>query len=172
MVREHLTKRPYSLRGQTAAEQGVDSRSEPVKSGPIPDAAWWAQKQRELDAKAPLLMLERAGQIQLPPVRRHIRGQRRTGRRRPEAVLIDTTPLAVPLKALGPIEIAPVRPTADEPLFNSLMESHHYLGYEQPVGEHLKYLVWAHGRPRACVAWRCRGAELRTPCSPDRVARY
>ena len=27
------------------------------------------------------------------------------------------------------------------------MEQHHYLGYEQPVGEHLKYLVWAQGRP-------------------------
>jgi len=24
---------------------------------------------------------------------------------------------------------------ADEPLFNSLMESHHYLKYEQPVGD-------------------------------------
>ena len=33
------------------------------------------------------------------------------------------------------------------------MEEHHYLGYEQPVGEHLKYLVWAQGRPIACVAW-------------------
>jgi len=33
------------------------------------------------------------------------------------------------------------------------MEQHHYLGYEQPVGEHLKYLVWAHGRPIACMAW-------------------
>jgi hypothetical protein len=37
------------------------------------------------------------------------------------------------------------------------MEEHHYLGYEQPVGEHLKYLVWAHceGKPRpiACMAW-------------------
>jgi hypothetical protein len=38
-------------------------------------------------------------------------------------------------------------------LFNSLMEEHHYLGYEQPVGEHLKYLVWAEGRPIACLAW-------------------
>jgi hypothetical protein len=27
------------------------------------------------------------------------------------------------------------------------------LGYEQPVGEHLKYLVWAHDRPVACLAW-------------------
>jgi len=37
------------------------------------------------------------------------------------------------------------------------MEQHHYLGYEQPVGEHLKYLVWAGGglapRPIACLAW-------------------
>ena len=33
------------------------------------------------------------------------------------------------------------------------MEQHHYLGYEQPVGEHLKYLVCAQGRPIACLAW-------------------
>jgi hypothetical protein len=33
------------------------------------------------------------------------------------------------------------------------MEEHHYLGYEQPVGEHLKYLVWTQGRPLACLAW-------------------
>jgi hypothetical protein len=46
-----------------------------------------------------------------------------------------------------------VRRSGDEPLFNSLMEQHHYLGYEQPVGEHLKYLVWSRGRPVACVAW-------------------
>ena len=46
-----------------------------------------------------------------------------------------------------------MRRTADEPLFNSLMEQYHYLGYEQPVGEHLKYLVWAQGRPIACLAW-------------------
>jgi len=33
------------------------------------------------------------------------------------------------------------------------MEQHHYLGYEQPVGEHLKYVVSAQGRPIACLAW-------------------
>jgi hypothetical protein len=66
---------------------------------------------------------------------------------------IDTALLAMPLKELGPIQIQPVRRTADEPLFNSLMEHHHYLAYEQPVGEHLKYLAWAHGRPIACLAW-------------------
>jgi len=100
-----------------------------------------------------LLLLERAGQIELPPVRRHIRGQRPSERSRPTALLLDTTPLARPLAELGPVEIQPVRRTADEPLFNSLLEQYHYLGYEQPVGEHLKYLVWAQGRPVACLAW-------------------
>lgn len=51
------------------------------------------------------------------------------------------------------MELQQVRRTADEELFNSLLEHYHYLGYEQPVGEHLKYLAWAQGRPVACVAW-------------------
>ena len=54
--------------------------------------------------------------------------------------------------ALQPVELEQVRRTGDEPLFNSLMEHYHYLGYEQPVGEHLKYLAWAQGRPIACLA--------------------
>src|SRR5256886_9860503 len=120
------------------------------------EALGWKQANgalRDVVCRGLLLMLERAGQIQLPPVRRQIRGQRRTGRPRPEAVLIDTTPIAGLLSALGPIEIQQVRRTADESLFNSLMELHHYLRYEQPVGEHLKYLAWAQGRPIACLAW-------------------
>jgi Domain of unknown function (DUF4338) len=57
------------------------------------------------------------------------------------------------LPALGPIDLQPVRRADQEPLFNSLMEQYHYLHYEQPVGEHLKFLVWAQGRPIACLAW-------------------
>ena len=34
-----------------------------------------------------------------------------------------------------------------------MLEEHHYLGYEQPVGENLKYLVLGQGRPVACLAW-------------------
>ena len=120
------------------------------------EALGWKQANgalRDMVCRGLLLMLERAGEIELPPVRRHIRGQCRTGRPRPEAVLIDMTPLAMPLKELGPVEIQAVRRTADEPLFNSLMEYYHYLSYEQPVGEHLKYLALAQGRPIACLAW-------------------
>jgi Domain of unknown function (DUF4338) len=120
------------------------------------EALGWKQANgalRDMVCRGLLLLLERAGEIELPPVRRQIRGQCRTGRPRPEAMLIDTTPLALALRELGPIQIQPVRRTADEPLFNSLMEHHHYLTYEQPVGEHLKYLAWAQGRPIACLAW-------------------
>ena len=120
------------------------------------EALGWKQANgalRDMVCRGLLLMLERAGQIELPPVRRHIRGQCRTERPRPDALLVDTSPLEIPLKELGPVEIQPVRRTADEPLFNSLMEHYHYLAYEQPVGEHLKYLAWAQGRPIACLAW-------------------
>jgi hypothetical protein len=99
-----------------------------------------------------LLMLDRAGQITLPPVA-YVRHNPLAARARPAPVLIDTTPIAGQLADIQPLEIEQVRRTGDEPLFNSLMEEHHYLGYEQPVGEHLKYLVWTQGRPLACLAW-------------------
>jgi hypothetical protein len=67
--------------------------------------------------------------------------------------VIDTTPLTMPLGTLGAIEIQLGRCTGDEPLFHSLMEQFRYLRYEQPVGEHLKDLVWVQGRPVACLAW-------------------
>jgi hypothetical protein len=68
-------------------------------------------------------------------------------------VLIDTTPIQGRLADIQPLEFEPVRRTGDEPLFNTLMKEHHDLGYEQPVGEHLKDRVWAQGRPLACLAW-------------------
>jgi len=68
-------------------------------------------------------------------------------------VSVDETPLQVRLAELGPLEVRQVRRTPEEALFNSLLEHHHYLGYTQPVGEHLKYLVYAGGRAIACVAW-------------------
>ena len=99
-----------------------------------------------------LLMLHRAGEIELPPVRQVSRNPF-IDRERPAPVLLDTTSILDPLSGLLPIELEPVRRSGDEPLFNSLMEQYHYLGYEQPVGEHLKYLAWAQGRPIACLAW-------------------
>jgi hypothetical protein len=66
---------------------------------------------------------------------------------------VDTTLLQSSLAAIRPLEFRQVRHTGEEPLFNSLLDRYHYLGYAQPVGEHLKYLVYALGRPIACLAW-------------------
>ena len=119
--------------------------------------AWqWRQANgalRDMVCRGMLLMLERAGQISLPPVS-YVRHNPLAHRIRPEPVSIDTTPIEDRLHNLQPLAFEQVRRTGKERLFNSLMEQHHYLGYEQPVGEHLKYLVWARGaRPIACVAW-------------------
>jgi hypothetical protein len=118
--------------------------------------AWqWRQPNgalRDMVCRGLLLMLERAGQITLPSVS-YVRHNPLAKRARPMPVLIDRTPIEGQLREIQPIELQQVRRTVEERLFNSLMEEHHYLGYEQPVGEHLKYLVWAQGRPIACVAW-------------------
>src|SRR6516225_10843055 len=118
--------------------------------------AWqWKQANgalRDMVCRGLLLMLHRAGEIELPPIRFQAPNPF-VRRATPAPMLIDTTPIATALKELQPIELQQVRRTVDEPLFNSLMEQHHYLKYEQPVGEHLKYLAWAHGRPIACLAW-------------------
>jgi hypothetical protein len=118
--------------------------------------AWqWKQANgalRDMVCRGLLLMLDRAGHIELPAVK-FVPHNPLVRRERPEPVLIDTTAIQGALHELRPVEIEPVRRTDREPLFNSLMEQYHYLGYEQPVGEHLKFLVWARGRPIACVAW-------------------
>ena len=99
-----------------------------------------------------LLMLHRAGEIELPAIRQ-VSLNPFVQRNKPQPFLIDMTPLTGALADIRPISLQQVRRTSDESLFNSLIEQHHYLGYEQPVGEHLKYLVWAQGRPIACMAW-------------------
>lgn len=118
--------------------------------------AWdWRQANgalRDMVCRGLLLRLHRAGEIQLPEVR-FVPRNPLVDREQPAPVLIDTTPVIAHVNELRPVEVQQVRRTGDEPLFNSLIEYHHYLGYEQPVGEHLKYLVWSHGRPVACMAW-------------------
>src|SRR5882724_3226051 len=114
---------------------------------------WIAQKRlskgRFKFCRGLLLMLERAGEIELPPVRRRPHGRLA----KPKPVVADDRPVCGPLSELGPLTIEQVRRTPQEALFNGLVEQYHYLGYEQPVGEHLKYLVSAKGQVIACLAW-------------------
>ena len=118
--------------------------------------AWnWVQVNgalRDMVCRGLMLQLHREGFIELPPVR-YIPRNPLAQRAKPALVSVDESPLHASFAKIGPLELRQVRRTLDEPLFNSLMEHHHYLGYTQPVGEHLKYMVLANGRPIACLAW-------------------
>jgi hypothetical protein len=118
--------------------------------------AWnWVQSNgalRDMVCRGLMLALHRAGHIELPPVRRVIPNPL-IERRRPAEASVDTTPLRGTLAEIRPLEFRQVRRTGDEPLFNYLIERYHYLAYTQPVGEHLKFLIYALGRPIACMAW-------------------
>ena len=122
--------------------------------------AWnWSQPNgtlRDMVCRGLMLELHRAGHIELPPVRQvnpNPLARRKAERRKPVPWLVDTTPLCASLAELRPLEFRQVRRTWEEPLFNSLLERYHFLAYTQPVGEHLKYLIYALGRPIACLAW-------------------
>jgi hypothetical protein len=123
--------------------------------------AWgWKQANgalRDMVCRGLLLELQRAGHLGLPPVRHvhHNPPVRRgtEGQKTLAPLLLDTTPLEAPLRALRPLEFEQVRRTPEELLFNYLVAQYHPLGYVRPVGEHLKYLVYAAGRPIACLAW-------------------
>jgi hypothetical protein len=99
-----------------------------------------------------MLLLHRAGQITLPPVRWR-NPNPFLARPRPVSVLIEQTPLGGTVSDLKTLEFRQVRRTPTEALFNGLIEQYHYLGYCQPVGEQLKYLVFSQDRPIACLAW-------------------
>jgi hypothetical protein len=99
-----------------------------------------------------LLWLHRAGHIALPAPQWTTRKPWRP-RTSAAPVVIDTSPIETTLRALGVLTFHQVRRTPDEGLFNSLLAQYHYLGYQQPVGEHLKYVVVAGDRPVACLAW-------------------
>jgi hypothetical protein len=121
--------------------------------------AWnWVQpngQPRAMLARSLMLALHRAGHIQLPAPRFHPPNnvvRHRAPVVEPELPL-ETGTLECSLAELGPLEIRQVRRTPDEAWFGRLLQSHHYLRYTRPVGEHLKHLVYARERPVACLAW-------------------
>ena len=99
-----------------------------------------------------MLKLHREEHIKLPPRRQPSTGGRQS-RQKIKPLEIDQAPILSTVKELQPIEIRQVRRTKLEPLFNSLIEQYHYLGYTQPVGEHLKYIVFSAERPIACFVF-------------------
>ena len=118
--------------------------------------AWnWTQANgatRDMVCRGFMLTLHRAGYIQLP-AKRCKPNNPLVNRRRPGPVHIDQEPLSTSLKQLRPLRFCQVRRSREEKLFNCLVDTYHYLGYVQPVGEHLKYIIFADNKAVACLAF-------------------
>jgi hypothetical protein len=157
---------PLSYRGRTISADDIASIRRIIDQNPrasrrqlsvLVCQAWdWRQTNgawRDMVCRSLMLALHRAGHIELPS--RKFAPPNPLGRRTKPATdfLLDQSPLRGPLRALQPLVIHQVRRTGEESLFNGLIERYHYLGYSQPVGEQLKYLVYAQERPVACLAW-------------------
>jgi hypothetical protein len=141
-----------SLRGLIASHPKATRR----RLSEIVCEAWnWRQPNGALcgmQCRGLMLSLFRAGHIALPPPKTKPTNPLAV-RRKPHAVDVDQTPISVSLRDLGPLIFHQVRRTSQEALFNSMLERFHYLGYTQPVGEALKFVVFAGPRPVALFAW-------------------
>jgi hypothetical protein len=128
-------------------------------------AAWgWVQpngQPRDMVCRSLMLQLHRAGQITLPAQRVSVVNNAIVHRRVKPVAPCDTTPIEATLAALGPLEIQLVRRAEGEALCDHLLSQYHYLGFSRPVGEHLKYLVRAQGRPLACLTWNSAPLKLK-----------
>jgi hypothetical protein len=118
--------------------------------------AWgWMQENgalRDQLCRSLMLSLHRGGHIELPQKKRVTRNPL-AHRPAPASVVVDESPIVTALGNLGPLTFSQVHGSPEEPLWNGLVQSYHYLGYTHPVGEQLKYLVRAGDRPVACVSF-------------------
>lgn len=127
--------------------------------------AWnWVQpngQPRDMVCRGLMLALHRAGHIELPPQRQRPPNNAIIHRRVAPVPPYETSPIETSLASLGPLELRLVRRAEGEELFADLLARYHYLGYSRPVGEHLKYLVFAAARPIACLAWNSGPLKLK-----------
>jgi Domain of unknown function (DUF4338) len=155
-----VTQDEVAFIGQLIAEHPQASRRALSK---LLCQAWnWVQANgalRDMVCRGLMLKLHREGLIELPPVRRVMRNPL-VERSRRAVIEVARQPLEAKLSEIGPLTLRQVRRTPEEALFNSLLEQYHYLGYAQPVGEHLKFMVWAQERPIACLSWSSAARHL------------
>jgi hypothetical protein len=132
---------------------------------------------KDMAARSLLLKLAQRGWVQLPACRRVSPNRMRHKRVPPPPPVCET--VAAPLAALQPLQIEELSEgPAEQPLFESLLHHHHYLGYTSAVGMNLKYLVRdRQGRPVACAlfgsaAWRCAVRDRWLGWDPATRARH
>ena len=119
-----------------------------------------AGRVKDIAARSLLRKLEQRGLIQLPPIV-HLPPRARAG---PPLLSAHTLPLEfaspapieAPLAELAPVKLSRVESKCERRLFGQLLQEHHYLGWNRPVGESIAY--WAHDRSGRLLALCLWGA--------------
>ena len=106
---------------------------------------------KDMACREVLLSLYRKGLVDYPPGVHD--GNNKKRNQSIPFVPTDKTPLNAKLSELEPVQLKLVRNTEFEILYNSLVQEHHYLGFRQIVGNHLKYMAFIGEQPVACIGW-------------------
>ena len=114
---------------------------------------------KDMSCRDMLRLLERKGEISLPPPQ----GSIRIGNRNRATKCLEhcTEPIHSSLADLMPLQVTVVEDAAEIETFKSLIQQYHYLGFDRTVGESMKYIVRCKGgKILACLlfgaaAWSC-----------------
>ena len=112
----------------------------------------WVQpsgRLKDMACRELLLTLHRKGMLDYPPPRYTPPNKKKVVKN----INVDTSPVNCKINELESVQVKMVRHTELEPLYDSLVEQYHYLGYVQIVGNHLKYMAFAGDTPVACIGW-------------------
>jgi hypothetical protein len=112
---------------------------------------------RDMICRSLLLRLEEGGHIQLPKrqqIPQHMSDSPQAARAiQTEMQLENAEEILASVGSLRPLLIQQVRRTPAEKIYRELVQKYHYLGYTQPVGEHLKYVIYSGLRPISCISF-------------------
>ena len=112
----------------------------------------WVQpngRLKDMACRELLLTLYRKGLLDYPPPRCIPRNKKKVVKN----IEVDASPISCNISDLGPVQVKMIRHTDLEPLYDSLIDQYHYLGYVQIVGNHLKYMAFAGDTLVACIGW-------------------
>jgi SRSO17 transposase len=73
---------------------------------------------------------------------------------------IDTTPISGKLSDFPPVRVELASGSEWEPLWDRLVERHHYLGYRKLLGRRIKYMAFLENRPVAALSWSAPALKM------------
>lgn len=105
-----------------------------------------------------LLSLEREGLVKLPPPLKPANNEKR----KIEKIELDKAPLTGTVKNHPSLKLKHLISPEEHKLWNRIIHSYHYQGYQIIVGKFLKYMAYINDMPVACLGWGSAAWSIET----------